>query len=376
MAKGRFLSKKISENEALGDVYEASPLAVLLFTWMIAHLDRDGRHNGNPRVIRGKVVPLLETTPESLRSALRTLAGSGLIRWYRTPCGKDVIWYPRFEENQMGLRRDREAESRWPAWDPATCIDLSIDPTPDPLRRKSGVAPAEVEVEVEVEVEEEINPGLEEIPVTQPPPAPEASALEAGVSPLREQLAAAIENPAPRIGPLDVPEPEPHVVEHEPAPPPVATHLPELAALPTLEGQPITDARLRALASNQLGLGKFHSAPDQARISRELQELLHTGLTRVGAYKLLAGFAMLREQGELVDCGLAPGQPCTPGKILRFTRDKQTGEWVNRMWIGEGDQRNQRHIFDIATEAYEKAHPGDPQGEPVEVEVMGVRLAL
>lgn len=138
MARGRFLSNQISENEELGDLAEChGPWPLIVHAWMIPHLDVEGRTAGNPRVIKGRVFPMLPITAKEVAEALRQLADAGLIRWYVAECGTKVVSYPKFAEHQVGLRRNREAPSRFPAWDCDTCKAMNQPQ----LRSTSGATP-------------------------------------------------------------------------------------------------------------------------------------------------------------------------------------------------------------------------------------------
>lgn len=111
MAEGRFVSKSIAHDLQLNSV---SLEADYLFTRCIPFLDREGRMDGHPEVIRAKVCPMRsELDAESIRTALAELQGAGLVRWYRVG-DRVVLDFPGFEKNQKGLRKDREAESKFP----------------------------------------------------------------------------------------------------------------------------------------------------------------------------------------------------------------------------------------------------------------------
>ena len=58
MARGRMLNKSISYNKDVATlVNELGAEAGLVFTWIIAHLDRDGRIHGDEHVLKGAVFP-------------------------------------------------------------------------------------------------------------------------------------------------------------------------------------------------------------------------------------------------------------------------------------------------------------------------------
>jgi hypothetical protein len=143
------LNKSISHDKAVADlVNELGGYAGMVFTWMIAHLDREGRIHGDPEVIKGLVFPRIAgVTPELIRSTAARATQLGLIVWYERD-GERYIAYPKFDDNQSGLRKEREAESEYPA---PTCEGCRIvaGVTPEDCRSNSGATPLEVEVEVE-----------------------------------------------------------------------------------------------------------------------------------------------------------------------------------------------------------------------------------
>jgi hypothetical protein len=87
----------------------------MLYTWTIAHLDRDGRISGNPSVICAQVAPLIAgVDPDLVRSTLAKAHMLGLVDVYDSE-GKTWVAYPKFEKNQQGMRYDREASGVAPA---------------------------------------------------------------------------------------------------------------------------------------------------------------------------------------------------------------------------------------------------------------------
>lgn len=172
MAEGRFVSRSISTNEQLATV---SIEAALLFTWMIAHLDVDGSLAGSPMSIKANVVPLRdELTLKRIPKLLEELAaavdddGTSLVVWYEVG-RQQVLFFPGFDGQQKGLRKDREAPSKLPPFSGdvkvlAGQIGRSQSaPEPPSLPRNSGpdsgATPenrSQVEVEVEVEGKGEV----------------------------------------------------------------------------------------------------------------------------------------------------------------------------------------------------------------------------
>lgn len=111
MADGRFVSKSIAQSEQLGRV---SLEADYLFGRCIPHLDREGRMTGNPELVRSMVCPLrAELTLERVEAAIVELAREDLVVWYEAR-GRQCLFFPGFERHQRGIRKDREAASRFP----------------------------------------------------------------------------------------------------------------------------------------------------------------------------------------------------------------------------------------------------------------------
>jgi hypothetical protein len=100
----------------------------------------------------------------------------------------------------------------------------------------------------------------------------------------------------------------------------------------------LPDSVLRAEALEGMGLGQYRSVPDVTRISRELQEMIHT-IDRENLMAAMRGFTELRDAGEV---GLTKGKGYTPGILLRWGK--------GGIWWGEGDQRTQRNFLDLCQE--------------------------
>lgn len=115
MARGRMLNKKISLNPKVAMIAnELGGDAALFFSWVIPHLDRDGRIGGNPEVMKAQVCPLVAgVTPELVRSTLALAAKLDLISVYEVD-GETFVEYPKFAQNQQGMRYKREAASEVP----------------------------------------------------------------------------------------------------------------------------------------------------------------------------------------------------------------------------------------------------------------------
>jgi hypothetical protein len=126
MAKGRFLSKSVSTSKKLANLKSDSTR--LLWTWILPHLDREGRFHADFGIIKGHAVPRLKNhTEKTIEADLMELSKSGLVLLYEVG-GDRYLQFTQFDENQPGMRKDREAESQCP-------------PPPMELLIKSGEGP-------------------------------------------------------------------------------------------------------------------------------------------------------------------------------------------------------------------------------------------
>ena len=71
MARGRMLSKEISLDEKVNAL--SSDTARMLFTWLISHLDVEGRMYGDARTVKSIVVPRLPISITRVEKTLRKL---------------------------------------------------------------------------------------------------------------------------------------------------------------------------------------------------------------------------------------------------------------------------------------------------------------
>jgi len=126
MAKGRFVSQAISLDEKVDALSDDT--ARLLFTWMIPHLDCEGRMYGDPQVFKSIVAPRRDYSMQKVEKVIEELVSWGLVIRY-SHNGNKYIYAPNFEKHQKGLRKDRESQSQIPP------------PPPELLPTKSGVTP-------------------------------------------------------------------------------------------------------------------------------------------------------------------------------------------------------------------------------------------
>jgi len=140
MPRGRFLSRVISLDEKVDALSDDT--ARLLFTWLIPHLDCEGRQYGDPITIKSIVFPRRNISPKRIEKYLVELEKTGLIVRYSVN-GNTYLFSPQFEKHQTGLQKSKEAQSQIPPI------------TPELLQSKSRVGHLQVKGKVKGKVKEE-----------------------------------------------------------------------------------------------------------------------------------------------------------------------------------------------------------------------------
>lgn len=142
MARGRFISKAISLDEKIDAL--SSDTVRLLFTWLITHLDCEGRMYGDAQTVKSIVFPRRSMRVQIIEKYLVELEEKGLIMRYSAPSGT-YLCMKNFEKHQPGLNKNREAQSQIPP------------PTPELIQSNVGVTPSQVKDKVKdkEEVKEE-----------------------------------------------------------------------------------------------------------------------------------------------------------------------------------------------------------------------------
>ena len=142
MADGRMLKKKISLSRRLAALKSDS--ARLLYTWLLPHLDIEGRFSADPDVIKGQVVPRLNhLTAIKIDELLQDIASQQLIIRYEND-GDRFLQLRRFRDEQ-NLRKDREKDSDIPSPNKDNIIN-GLKPVPGKLPDKAGNKPAQVKL--------------------------------------------------------------------------------------------------------------------------------------------------------------------------------------------------------------------------------------
>lgn len=107
MAEGRMLKKVISTSKKLADLKSDS--ARLLYTWLLPHLDVEGRFSADPKVVKGNVCPRLKMSIKKIEEYLIEMNEKGLIVLYEAD-GDVFLQFSKFKDFQI-LRKDREKDS-------------------------------------------------------------------------------------------------------------------------------------------------------------------------------------------------------------------------------------------------------------------------
>ncbi|MBA7598385.1 hypothetical protein ES703_05400 [subsurface metagenome] len=141
MPRGRFLSKDISLDEKVNALSDDT--ARLLFTWLIPHLDCEGRLHGDPTTVKSIVFPRRKISVRKVEKYLQEIAEKKLILRYSVD-GNAYLLSPHFEKHQVGLQKSKEAQSQIPP------------PPPELLQSYSRVTPPQVEAEVKAKVKAKV----------------------------------------------------------------------------------------------------------------------------------------------------------------------------------------------------------------------------
>ena len=135
MARGRMISKAISLDEKVNALSDDT--ARLLFTWLVPHLDCEGRIHGDAITVKSIVFPRRDISAAKVEKYLQELEKNELVFRYSVN-GNQYLLMKNFEKHQTGLRKDKEIQSQIPPF------------TPDLGRNEVGKGLTQVKVKVKV----------------------------------------------------------------------------------------------------------------------------------------------------------------------------------------------------------------------------------
>jgi len=111
MPEGRMLKKIISTSLKLAKLKSDS--GRLLYTWLLPHLDIEGRFSADEKIVKGYVVPRLKMSSSKIKEYLEDMAKNDLIILYEMN-GDKFLQLKKFKDFQL-LREGRESKSQIPA---------------------------------------------------------------------------------------------------------------------------------------------------------------------------------------------------------------------------------------------------------------------
>jgi len=146
MARGRIILKKISVSHPFNNL--PSDTARMAFLMCIPHLDIDGRIIGEPDVLKAIILPFrkdisvkkFEKIIKSWTEMMNSDKKNALVMRYEVH-GVRYLQFVNFEENQLNLRRDREAPSVIPPYLPDYCGSKSSTNSGSNSGSSAGAAP-------------------------------------------------------------------------------------------------------------------------------------------------------------------------------------------------------------------------------------------
>jgi len=111
--KKRMLHAKISTSLQVDNLSES---AQLLFTWMIAHADDEGRLKGDAKSVKAMVVPMKKWSIKKIEICLVAMQNEGLIYRWQTK-NEWIIEFVKWTDHQY-IQKDRFKASTLPKYEP------------------------------------------------------------------------------------------------------------------------------------------------------------------------------------------------------------------------------------------------------------------
>lgn len=145
MPRGRIISRQISTDDKVAHLVDEADR--LLYTWLILHLDKEGRIPADPYIIKGIVVPRTTHTLKKISKTVESLIKLKLCVRYSVN-SFDYLEFPNFSKHQAKSALDRETPSVIPP-NPASA-------TQELRKSSSGETLAKVEIEIKSKIKEEV----------------------------------------------------------------------------------------------------------------------------------------------------------------------------------------------------------------------------
>lgn len=145
MPRGRIISRQISTDDKVAHLSDEADR--LLYTWLILHLDKEGRIPADPHIIKGIVVPRTTHTLKKISKTVESLVKLKLCVRYSVN-SFDYLEFPNFLKHQAKSALDRETPSVIPP-NPARA-------TQELRKSNSGETLAEVESKIKIKIKAEV----------------------------------------------------------------------------------------------------------------------------------------------------------------------------------------------------------------------------
>ncbi|MEN6560889.1 MAG: hypothetical protein ABFD52_08960 [Acidobacteriota bacterium] len=151
------IDKRISKSDKLASLKRDR--SRVLYFMIYPHTDVAGRYSADPRDIKEDCCPRLKYSVAQVEESLRDLNEAGLLILYEVE-GQRYLEITRFEDFQTGIRADREAESKIPAYSGPTpehsgsTPSLSLSLSSSLSLKNKGHSPAQIPPQVAEELTE------------------------------------------------------------------------------------------------------------------------------------------------------------------------------------------------------------------------------
>lgn len=135
MARGRFISNDVINDKEINDL--SSDTCRLAYVFLITIADREGRVAGDPAYLKSLLFPRrYDVTPDQVQDFILEWIDAGFVIWYECSNGEKALRLVNFEKHQTGLRKEREAPSKFD--DPEQCKILAgeLETNDEPVKEK------------------------------------------------------------------------------------------------------------------------------------------------------------------------------------------------------------------------------------------------
>lgn len=123
MARGRFVSNDVITDKEVNDL--SSDTCRLAYIFLITIADREGRVAGDPAYLKSLLFPRrYDISPDTVMEFILEWVRAGFVIWYECSNGEKALRLVNFEKHQKGLRKEREATSRFD--DPTNCKIIDV----------------------------------------------------------------------------------------------------------------------------------------------------------------------------------------------------------------------------------------------------------